>query len=124
MKFSIFVIWLLISPIIADAQSLSTWQPQWKFDPMDDSVSCSVFSNEISFDSRYLTNHAYIGIQEDNIVTIHTRQNTFDSKYISMFGIRTDKNEAILHPDYLTTHMVKFSPEKSKLIFVQPFSGF
>lgn len=123
MKFYLIIMWLLLSPVIADAQSISTWTPQWKFDPMDDSISCSVFSNEISFTSRYLTNHAYIGIQEDNTITIHTRQNTFDSKYISMFGIRADKNEAILHPTYLTTHMVKFSPEKSKLILEQLFNA-
>ena len=123
MKFNIIITWLLLTPVIANAQPISTWTPQWKFDPMDDSISCSVFSNEIAFTSRYLTNHAYIGIQEDNTITIHTRQNTFDSKYISMFGIRADKNEAILHPAYLTTHMVKFSPEKSKLILEQLFKA-
>lgn len=113
---NIILILLLFSSDFAVAQTQAVWQPQWQFDPMDDSVTCSVFSNEISFDSRYLTNHAYIGVQEDNAVTIHTKKNTFDSNYISKFGIRAGKNKAILYPKYISTHLVKFSPEKSKKI--------
>lgn len=124
-RFILLVIAFLI-PLVCSSEELpvTSWNPQWNFDPMDDSVSCSMFSDPIFFKGKFGPNKAYIGVQEKGVVTIHTKKDSFDSRYISKFGIRVGANEAIYAPEFVSPSLVRFSEEKSKILTEQLFSTY
>ncbi len=70
----IFLPFFLLFPIPSYAEDLrlTYWSPQWTFDPMDDSVSCNMFSRPINFKGKFGVNKLYIGVQENNHISLTT----------------------------------------------------
>lgn len=119
-------VWLLfISLVVFNAyvtaeELINTeWTPQWHFDAMDDSVTCSMFSNQVYFQGKITKNFMYIGVHEDNSLTFHTKKDSFDSRYINKIGIRIDQHPPVFGPIYHSTNLLQFDKEKSKTIIEQ-----
>ncbi|MCG7869360.1 MAG: PDZ domain-containing protein [Candidatus Thiodiazotropha taylori] len=105
--------------VLAEELLNTEWTPQWHFDAMDDSVTCSFFSNELYFKGKFTPNKMYIGVHGDNSLTFHTKKDSFDSRYINKIGIRVDQHPPVFGPKYHSTSLLQFDNDKSKTLIEQ-----
>jgi len=119
----VMVVFFTTIHVKAEELDVTKWNVQRTTNQMTDKKSCVLFSNWIAFRNDYRSfDSAYIGVQDNDQITIHAKKGVFDRSRINEFGIRAGKNPAIMSPEWVSTTLVKFSVSKSKILLRQLYN--
>ena len=126
MNIKFFLILMFFTSAIhvnAEELEVTEWNVQRFTSQMTDKRTCVLFSNKITFRNDFGSiDSAYIGVQDNNQITIHANKGSFDRRKINEFGIRAGKNPAVMSPEWISTTLVKFSVAKSKTLIEQLYN--